>query len=432
MSDEATENPTQFCPRRRVIVVGEVFPPDLAGSGFTTATAAMGLTADFDVTVIAGAPDFTGGGTRAPWRERWQGMDVIRCRTLGFGKNHFWDRSMRSAAVCATMTTAVARHVRRGDVVMVVMAPGLLCWAAVQAARLKGARVALLAYDIFPDNMVPAGLATPESPILHALQRLYHPIYRQVDAVLVLGRDMADLVRQLGGEGCAPVISSHHWADLDEVTPLGPHETSLRAEFGIAEDRFVFLFAGNLGRVQALAAVAEAMALLRGDDRLLALFVGAGAGQRRLEETIAKHGLDNVMLRPILPRQSQRRLMATADVGLVTFCPGMLGMGVAGKTPNLLAAGKPILAMLEPNAETAMLLQEEQVGWVVAPGDAAALAGAMARLAGDRHGVAAAAARARGAAARRFDRAQMVAHYLDIARDLHGSGVVRQPKSSTR
>ena len=119
--------------------------------------------------------------------------------------------------------------------------------------------------------------------------------------------------------------------------------------------------------------------------------------------------------------------MATADVGLVTFCPGMLGMGVAGKTPNLLAAGKPILAMLEPGAETAMLLREEQVGWTVPPGDATALAEAMRRLVSDGHGVAAAAARARGAAARRFDRAQMVAHYVDIARDLQNPRGARQP-----
>lgn len=400
--------------RQRVVVVSEVFPPDIAGSGITASTVAAGLVEHHDVTVIAGAPDFTGGGVRAPWRETWRGMNVIRCRTLGLGKNHFWDRSARAVVVSATMTATVARHLRPDDLLLIVVAPGLLSWAAVQAARLRGARIGLLVYDVFPENLVPAGVVPPDSLALRALQRLYHPLYRQAHGVSVLGRDMADKVRQMGGQGCAPVVVAPHWADLDEVSPLGPGETSLRGEFGIDEGRFVFLFAGNLGRVQGLETVAAAMGLLRGERDLLALFVGAGAGQARLRGAAAELGLDNVMFRPMLPRAAQRRLLATADVGLVTFCPGMLGLAVAGKTPNLLAAGKPILAMLDEEAETARLLAEEQVGWTVPPGDAPALAATMRRLSATRQEVDQMASRARGAAARRFDRGNMIAATLEL------------------
>ncbi len=349
-------------PRQRVILVSEVFPPDIAGSGVTAATVATGLAERYDVTVITGAPDFTGEGVAAPRRERWCGMDIVRCKTFGLGKNHFGDRSLRAAVVGSTLTAAVVRHVRPGDVVLVVVAPGLLGWAAVQAARARRAKVALLVYDIFPENLVPAGVVPARSPILWSLQRLYHPLYRQVDVIVVLGRCMADRVRQLGGSRCAPITITHHWADLDDVRPLADDETSLRAQFGIDPERFVFLFAGNLGRVQGLDMVAAAMAQLRGDDRLVALFVGAGAGKDKIEAAITRYDLDNVMLQPMLPRDMQRRLLGTADVGLVTLCEDMLGLGVPGKTPNLLAAGKPILAVMHPQAETSRLLAEERVG----------------------------------------------------------------------
>lgn len=407
--------------RQRVVLVSEAFPPDIAGSGVTAATVATGLAQHYDVTVIAGQPDFSGDKVDMPLRERWQGMDVVRCRTFGIGKNHLWDRSLRSAVVGATLTTAVARHVRPGDVVLVVVAPGLLGWAAVQAAMLRRAKVSLLVYDVFPENGVPAGVVSARSPVLWALQRLYHPLYRQVHSIVVLGRDMADKVRELGGPGCAPVTVASHWADLDDVRPLGPDEASLRADFGIEPERFVFLFAGNLGRVQGLDTVVEAMAALRGQDHLVALFVGAGAGQARLKSAIAAHDLHNVLVRPMLPRTMQRRLLGTADVGLVTLCQGMLGLGVPGKTPNLLAAGKPILAVLDERAETACLLAEEQVGWSVPPGDAPGLAAAMARLAASRHEVAEAASRARAAAGRRFERDQMVAQYRKMIEMLSAS-----------
>lgn len=403
----------------RVVLVSEAFHPDPAGSAATAAAVARGLARHHPVLVLTGQPDFTAGGTQAPAEEVWQGVRIHRSRTWGLDKNSVVGRSLRATAVAATMGTAVARHVGRDDVVMVVLSPGWLPLVAIEAARRRGAKVVLLAWDLFPDSLVPAGVMRADAAAFRAMGALFHRLYRQVDATVVLGRCMAARVAEIGGAGAAPVHVIRHWADLDVVAPTPPGQATLREELGL-QGRFVFEFAGNLGRVQGLDTVARAMALLGDDPRIVTLFLGSGAGEATLRRVVADHRLSNVIFAPMRPRSEQSYFLGAADVGLVTLAGGMAGLGVPGKTPNVLAAGKPVLAMMEPGAETARLVVEEGVGWAVPPDDAAAVAASMRAIAADVAGVAARAARCRAVAERVFSYEAMVEAYAGVVAEVLG------------
>ena len=47
----------------------------------------------------------------------------------------------------------------------------------------------------------------------------------------------------------------------------------------------------------------------------------------------------------------------------------MRGVSMPSRTYNILAAGKPILAIVENDTELTMILDEEGVGWSVPPGE---------------------------------------------------------------
>ncbi len=47
----------------------------------------------------------------------------------------------------------------------------------------------------------------------------------------------------------------------------------------------------------------------------------------------------------------------------------MRGVAMPSRTYNLLAAGKPILALTEENSEVARVIEEDRVGWVVPPSE---------------------------------------------------------------
>ena len=60
-------------------------------------------------------------------------------------------------------------------------------------------------------------------------------------------------------------------------------------------------------------------------------------------------------------------------MGLVSLVPGMLGTAMPSRTYNILAAGKPIIALTDEGSELALLLDEREVGWHIAPGNPGAL-----------------------------------------------------------
>ncbi|MEO7659227.1 MAG: glycosyltransferase WbuB, partial [Pyrinomonadaceae bacterium] len=56
------------------------------------------------------------------------------------------------------------------------------------------------------------------------------------------------------------------------------------------------------------------------------------------------------------------------DVGLVALVKGMLGTAMPSRTYNIMAAGKPILALAEKGSELEKVISEEGIGWCVEPG----------------------------------------------------------------
>ena len=101
---------------------------------------------------------------------------------------------------------------------------------------------------------------------------------------------------------------------------------------------------------------------------------------------------------PARPRREQADFLNACDVGVVALCRGMYGVSVPSRTYNIMAAGRPVLAIVEPRSEIARMVEEEGAGWVVPPGDAEQLAQTILALAGDRQALRRAGQRARHAA----------------------------------
>lgn len=82
----------------------------------------------------------------------------------------------------------------------------------------------------------------------------------------------------------------------------------------------------------------------------------------------------NVSLVSNQPRDGLSTLLNACDVSAISFVPGMAGISVPSRMYNVLAAGKPIVASADEVSELSVVIREEGVGWVVTPGDAAAMA----------------------------------------------------------
>jgi colanic acid biosynthesis glycosyl transferase WcaI len=92
----------------------------------------------------------------------------------------------------------------------------------------------------------------------------------------------------------------------------------------------------------------------------------------------------------------------------------MYGLAVPSRLYNLLAAGKPILAITENGSEPARVIEEERVGWTVAPENPAALAETINAIYDARSQLKEMSARARAAAVSKYNRDHAINEYRRV------------------
>lgn len=399
--------------RRRLWVITELYYPEETSTGYYLTRIAEGLAGDFDVQVICGQPNYSARGLKAPRREIHRGVGIRRVRGTTLDKNVIAFRILNMLTLGMSVFAAALFNFGRGDGVLVVTTPPTLPFIAAVAALFRGAGYVLLIHDNYPEILVAAGKSKPGSLFVRMAAHFNRWLYKYAAKIIVVGRDMRELVgRKTEGLG-VPIDTIQNWAELERVEPRPRAENALLGELGIA-DRIVLLYAGNMGYPNDLETIVGCAGELATDPRFAFVFLGAGVKRKWLEGEAAR--LSNVHVLDPRPREEQIEFLNACDVGIVSLVGRMWGVSMPSRTYNILAAGKPILALTETGSELDQVVREDRVGWSVRPGDPAALREALEEIAAARDSFAEMGSRAREAAVGRYSLETAVARYRESLR----------------
>jgi len=283
--------------------------------------------------------------------------------------------------ISLSMLFEACRGFRKGDRVLVVTNPPTLPFVVRLACRLRGARLVLLIHDVYPEVLEAASLFRQGGAIARVLSRLTAGLYLSAERIVVLGHDMRDLVARKVPEVEGRLVFIPNWADVEEVEARPRDENRLLARLGLA-DRFVVLYAGNMGRTHDLELLVEAAERLR-SERVSFLICGWGAKRAWFRKQMDERHLENVTLIDPRPREALGELLGACDSAIMALAPGMAGISVSSRLYNLLAAGRPIIAAVDATSEVARVVLEEGAGIVVRPGDAGAFVAAIRTMASE-------------------------------------------------
>ena len=149
--------------------------------------------------------------------------------------------------------------------------------------------------------------------------------------------------------------------------------------------RPLFLFAGNLGDFQALDLVVEAARLLARRREFRLVFLGAGVAKARLIAAAGDQLDRTIHFLPYAAPETAVAAMRRADFGIVSLAPDVYRYAYPSKSMTYLAAGSPLVAIVEPASELARTVLERRLGYVAAEHSAAAIAQAMEQACDRRH-----------------------------------------------
>jgi colanic acid biosynthesis glycosyl transferase WcaI len=311
--------------------------------------------------------------------ESSDGVEITRLSTPKSNRASTMSRLAAGFVFTTAAFTELMRH-KRHDVLLVVTNPPSLAMAASGVRRLRGTPYVYLIHDLYPDVANVLGVLPKTSAPSLLLHRLQKQWLRAATRVIVLGRCMRDYVRDNYGVPSEKVDVIPNWADSDRIVPAD--KSRFRETHSLSG--VTVLYSGNFGMHQDFDVVLDAAKILQAKNAGVAfVLAGKGAQEAHIESRIANEGISNVRLFPLADQKDYSDLLAAGDIGLVTLARGAEGIGVPSKFYNILAAGRPTIAVVAPNSEVALVLHESDSGMQVNTGDAIGLAAAVERLAAD-------------------------------------------------
>jgi glycosyltransferase involved in cell wall biosynthesis len=355
----------------KVVVASQHYPPDPSTTATIMASISERAAHEADVVVLSG----TAGSARPAQAGK---PEIVEVRNWMPGKAALGRRAAAELLFSVRMFFVLLMRLRRGDVALTVPAPFMLPYAFAAAARLKGARAVLIMHDLYPDVLIMAGMLKPQSMMAKAMRALNAPMFRALAAVVIIGRDTEALLLRYRGMTPDKIRFIPNWATLvPGVRAVAPDNPFRRPHAA----RYVVGLSGNLGFTHDPVIVFEAARLLRDDPDIHFLLSGWGVGFDALKAMQADAGLPNVTLVDRVADAQLETFLSAADVWIIPYRRNVAGVSVPSRFYNLLAIGRPVILVSEPDAEAALTVTEHDVGWVVTPGRADELADVVRRAA---------------------------------------------------
>ncbi|HUQ53974.1 MAG TPA: glycosyltransferase family 4 protein [Gammaproteobacteria bacterium] len=407
-------------PAVRFLFVTQVFWPE----NFRVNDLAAELVArGHEVTVLTGVPNYPEGAVFPAFRNspetfsRYGGAEIVRIPIIVRGTSRVQLMlNYLSYAVSAFVVGAWKLKGRSFDIIFIYEpSPVTVGLPAVLLRKAKRAAVILWVLDLWPDTLRAIGVV--RSPwLLAAVGKLVSFIYDRCDLILGQSPGFISKIRAY----CSGPKRIEYFPSWAEALFAEAAASALPIDIPEAPDKLSLMFAGNIGEAQDFPTILDAAEILRAEGKVRWLIVGDGRMSRWVATEVARRRLeDSVLLLGRHPVEAMPAFFRRADAMLVSLKDEpIFAMTIPGKLQSYLAAGMPIIAML--NGEGADVVERARAGLTCRAGDAQGLAAAALRMASmSRDERRAFGQNALAANAAEFDRGRLITQFEQWCSELH-------------
>lgn len=391
MSDQQNFGQVTNSPLKLVVLCPH-FEPDTAPTGVVMTTIVHELAKlGHEIHVVTALPWYRqhrveSGWVETTWRTRtsvtaWGSVTRLN-PFAGEDMKNLWRRALgfigfSVISVVAGFKAGRVRGDRRRVDAVIAMSPpltlGLSGWLIAKGRR---APLVFNIQDVFPDAAIETGAIT-NAAVIKVSRWLEKVSYRVASIVTVLSDDLRDnVVAKLPVSQASKVVVIPNFVDTEVIQPRD-RMTKYREDLGI-DDRPVVMYAGNVGFSQSLNLLLDAA---REFPEVAFVVNGSGAARTALEADAEK--LSNVVFGDYQPIERLSEVLATADIHAVLLKRGLGKVSVPSKTYSVMAAGRAVIAAIDPGTEVTRLIDGAKCGLTVLPDDSVLLIEALRTMLAD-------------------------------------------------
>ncbi|MGR3766032.1 glycosyltransferase family 4 protein [Rossellomorea sp. NS-SX7] len=358
--------------KKKIVFIINYFYPDYASTGQLMTELCINLQADFDITVIAAQPGYAGEkqSNRRLFEEDYlEKIKIIRIRLPQVDKTSKLSRMKYIFSYFLLANMALIKE-KNTDAVYTISQPPVLGGLIGTIGKLiKRSKHIYNIQDFNPEQAMAVSY-TNKQFIFNWAKKIDKLNCSYSDCVIVVGNDMKQtLQKRFEGKDIPKHVVINNWTDEDEIIPLSKDEPNIKCfleEHGL-EDKFIVMYSGNIGLYYDLENIIKVSQHFKEYKDLAFVFIGEGAVKSEMQSYVVDNNITNVHFLPYQPKEFIKYSLNTADVHLVVNQKGIKGVSVPSKIYGVMAAGKPILGVLEKDSEAEILISKSNCGHIVEP-----------------------------------------------------------------
>jgi colanic acid biosynthesis glycosyl transferase WcaI len=336
----------------RILFITQWFQPESFFKGLPFAGELLKL--GHEVEVLTGFPNYPEGKIykgykiRFLQRETIDGISVIRVPLYPSHDRSGWRRFLNYLSFAFSAAIIGPWVVKKADVAYVYHPPATIGFPAVTIKLLRGIPFVYDIQDLWPDTLAATGMFTNKMG-LWLVDRWCRFVYWAASKITVLSPGFKNTLIERGVPS-DKIKVIYNWVDETMVKPI-QKDSGSAAKLKM-DGKFNIVFAGNIGKAQALEAVIAAANILKDEyPNLQFVFVGAGVEVENLKTKTSNAGLKNILFVPQQPLSEMGAILALADVLLVHLKDASLfRITIPSKIQAYMAAGRPILVGVRGDA----------------------------------------------------------------------------------
>lgn len=386
-----------------IYIISEYVDPKINSTGYYWSKIINGISTAFSKVAVI-CPEY-GAVESYPFES--SRVSILPITQTSYKKNHLLFRLLGLLNLSRKFLFKILKNIKKNDLIFSGTNPIFLLLCIALTKKLIRFKWVLLVHDVFPDNLAAAGILGKAHPFYRLLDSLFSWAYRSADALIVIGRDMEELFRDK--HISKQLIYQPNWVNKNEIAPIHRSQSTLIRDLGW-ENKVVFQFFGNAGRLQGIDNLLEAIKLVTHPNTAF-LFIGEGSEFDGIQDFAKSHPKLPISLIPNAYLMNRNEGLAACDVAFVSLKTGMQGIGVPSKSYFSLAADRPILGIVDAKSEIAKMIDEnEGIGWHCDPSNPRKLAALIDQI--SKLDLSLDAGKARALMERQYDEAPAIEKYL--------------------
>jgi colanic acid biosynthesis glycosyl transferase WcaI len=250
------------------------------------------------------------------------------------------------------------RHTRPGDICLVCQNLSLLPVAVMLALTLRRAKIVHWAADEIDD----APLIGSSLRVLNRFRfGLRNFALRRADAVVAQSAQVEHQLATLCRIPADRVVLIERPLLPSVIRSIGPVHSQMRREWGIHSEFVVGCCCEFINR-HDLNIVLDAASRLAQRRNIVIAFIGDGAMRAVVEAETQQRALANIRLPPLHPQSQLEDCLAAADIHLIALPSIASTYAIPETFYPLIAVGRPMIFIGDPNAEVARLITRTKCG----------------------------------------------------------------------